>query len=81
MTPKDRDQCPSCNANLKGDSIWETFRNNGDSIEEADRKAEMYGATRTEGHWERAIGIYDRDKDRTVAYLCPHCGHEWPRPW
>lgn len=37
MTPKDRDQCPSCNANLKGDSIWETFRNNGDSMEEVER--------------------------------------------
>jgi len=24
--------------------------------------------------WNRAIGIYDLDQDRTVSYKCPDCG-------
>lgn len=27
----------------------------------------------------RIIGIYDRNADRTVAWRCPDCGHEWER--
>ena len=27
--------------------------------------------------FKREISIYDRDKDRTVAYRCPDCGFEW----
>ena len=41
--------------------------------------AAMYGATKEKGQWGRQIGIYDRDKDRTVAHKCPDCDHEWPR--
>lgn len=28
---------------------------------------------------KREIAIYDRDLDRTVAYRCPDCLHEWSR--
>lgn len=45
----------------------------------ADEVASSYGATRTKGQWGRAIAIYDRDKDRTVAFSCPDCDHQWPR--
>ena len=27
----------------------------------------------------RTIGIYDRNRDRTVAWHCPDCGHQWDR--
>lgn len=27
----------------------------------------------------RVIGIYDRDRDRTVAWQCPDCGERWER--
>lgn len=36
---------------------------------------EKYGAT----HFGRKIGIYDSRTDRTVAYQCPDCGHQWDR--
>lgn len=29
--------------------------------------------------FSRAIGLYDRDRDKTVAWRCPDCGHEWKR--
>jgi len=71
--------CPNCNADLDGGSIWETFFQLTGSEEEADRKAEMYGANREKGRWGRTIALYDRDKDRTVAWKCPDCGHAWER--
>lgn len=71
--------CPNCNADLDGGSIWETFFQLTGSEEEADRKAEMYGANREKGKWGRTIALYDRDKDRTVAWKCPDCGHAWER--
>jgi hypothetical protein len=27
--------------------------------------------------FKREIGIYDRNKDRTVSWKCPDCGGEW----
>ena len=75
----DHGRCPSCDADMNGGSIWEHFmRESGDPVE-ADRIAAMYGATKSEGQWGRAVALYDRDLDRTVAFRCPDCGHEWPR--
>ena len=71
--------CPNCNANLDGGSIWEHFFQKIGSEPEADRMAEMYGATREKGQWGRAIGLYDRDQDQTVAWKCPDCEHVWER--
>jgi predicted RNA-binding Zn-ribbon protein involved in translation (DUF1610 family) len=45
----------------------------------ADEVAESYGASRTKGRWGKAIGIYDMERDRTMAWKCPHCEYEWPR--
>lgn len=50
-----------------------------EALKRADRYAAAYGATRTTGQWGRQIGIYDMEKDRTVAWQCPDCGHQWPR--
>jgi len=33
----------------------------------------LFGADR----FSRAIAVYDREKDRTVKWQCPDCGHEW----
>lgn len=69
--------CPKCGVNLDGGSIWEHFFEITGNEEEADEQAAWYGATRHKGQWGRKIGIYDRDKDRTVAWQCPDCEHEW----
>lgn len=44
----------------------------GDPIPEHHRH--LYGDST---HYLRTIGIYDRD--RTVEWMCPDCGHRWPR--
>lgn len=69
--------CPNCNANLNGELIWNTFYEQSGDEAEADVSSAMYGATRTKGHWGRQMSIYDMGKDRTVAYQCPDCKHEW----
>lgn len=71
--------CPNCNANLEGGLIYETFLEKYGDEQKALETAECYGATKTEGRWGREIGIYDMYKDRTVAWRCPDCNHEWPR--
>jgi len=45
----------------------------------ADKTAASYGATRTEGRFGKVIGIYDMEKDRTVAWQCPRCDGRWDR--
>jgi hypothetical protein len=71
--------CPACGTNLEGDLIWQTFYNQENSEEEADCIAAMYGATRTEGRWSRAISLYSIERDCTYAFQCPDCNHEWRR--
>lgn len=73
--------CPNCNSNLEGDLIYNTFLEKyGDEVKALETAA-MYGATKTDGHWGREMAIYDRGKDRTVAYACPDCKHQWARRW
>lgn len=45
------------------------------------RAGEIPGDQRTglETHYSHIIAIYDRGRDRTVAWRCPFCGHEWRR--
>lgn len=76
----DHGHCPACKADMNGGSIWETMleKSGGDEAE-ADRSAEMYGATRTSGRWGRKIGLYDLRKDMTTHYQCPDCDHVWKR--
>lgn len=45
----------------------------------ADSVSETYGATRDKGQWGRQVGVYSLESDRTVAWRCPDCQHEWPR--
>lgn len=71
--------CPKCKTDLDGGSIWEHFFEKTGSEAEADKSAKSYGADRTQGQWGRAIGLYDRDLDRTTAWRCPDCGHRWGR--
>lgn len=71
--------CPNCKANLEGDLIFDTFLAKYGNEKKALEVAAMYGATKTEGRWGREIGIYDMGKDRTVAYECPVCKHQWGR--
>lgn len=71
--------CPNCKLNLDGEPIWEFFYKQKGSEAEADRIAAMYGATREKGCFGKVIGIYSMVKDKTVAYRCPECNHEWKR--
>lgn len=72
--------CPNCNADLDGGLIYDTMLEQCDGdVEKATERAASYGATPTKGQWGRQLGIYDRDLDRTVAYRCPDCKHEWSR--
>ena len=72
--------CPSCFADLRGDLIFDVGlkMHNGDR-DEALKFAECFGASETEGCFGKVIGIYDFDRDRTVAWHCPECDYEWPR--
>lgn len=79
MATDNHGHCPACDADLNGGSIWQTFKKQGASDAEADDIAAMYGATRANGQWGRQIAIYSRDQDRTVAFRCPDCDHEWSR--
>jgi hypothetical protein len=69
--------CPHCDADLTGPLIYDTFIKHGDSPEEALRKAEMYGATKTTGTFDLQIGVYSLETDRTESWRCPHCMGEW----
>lgn len=57
------DRCPKCDANFTGAPIPEDARHH-------------YG---DKTHFSRVVGVYDFNLDRTVAWLCPDCGHQWPR--
>jgi hypothetical protein len=72
--------CPNCGGNLIGDLIFDTFlKENEGNRQQALRDAYMYGATETEGYWKLERGIYDFNRDMTVAYQCPHCQVKWDR--
>jgi len=71
--------CPKCTSNLEGGLVFDTFMEQYNDEAKALEVASMYGATKTTGHWGREIGIYDMEKDRTVSWRCPDCGHEWDR--
>lgn len=71
--------CPKCGCDLDGGSIWKYFFEQSGSEDDADRTSAMYGATRERGQWGREIGIYDLNTDRTIAWQCPDCGHQWDR--
>lgn len=55
--------CPKCG------SLWHEKR-----IPEESRH--HFGNAR---FFSRVLGIYDRDRDRTVAYQCPDCKTFWDR--
>jgi len=57
--------CPQCGAD------WQA-----EPIPEADRQ--HFGS---HTHFSRRIAVYDLDRDITVAYRCPDCGHTTPRQW
>jgi len=78
MAKENHGTCPACGADLNGGSIFDFFFGQTGSREEAVRLALMHGATEFNGQWGRQIAIYSRYQDRTVAYRCPDCEHEWP---
>ena len=55
--------CPYCHISLQGEEIKPEHR-------------QHYGG---KTHYSRLIGIYSRERDRTVEWLCPSCQKRWPR--
>ena len=71
--------CPHCNANLEGELIYQTFLKMYNDHEKARSTAALYGATETQGHWGREIGIQQADEDYVSEWECPDCGGKWMR--
>lgn len=74
--------CPHCKVSLDGDLVIDYPLSQGKSMDEALAYAASYAGWNTHGEsnrWDRAIGIYDINKDRTVEYRCPDCAKEWVR--
>ena len=72
--------CPNCNSNLEGGLIFDTFMEQYGDEDKALETAAMYGATKTEGHWGREIGIeIPGGYDGISYYKCPDCNAYWDR--
>lgn len=72
--------CPHCNANLDGDLVIDYPLSQGETMSEAIEYAWGYEGWSEHGEanrWNRAIALYDRDKDRTISYRCPDCNGVW----
>lgn len=67
--------CPHCQSNLEGNDILEEFQNKyPDDPKKALISAKLYGwSTDHPVKFCRAISVYNRDKDMTVAWVCPDC--------
>ena len=65
--------CSACGADLRGPTIEPTHRHLYGTVVEC-----RHGCG-GEPHYSRLIGIYDMERDRTVAWRCPDCGHEEAR--
>lgn len=63
------DICPACDSDLTGEPIPEESLRRG-----------FYGEwDGTPQFYSRQIGVYSWEEDRTVAWQCPDCGHQWGR--
>jgi len=74
--------CPHCKASLDGDLVIDYPLSQGKSRKEALEYAKSYVGWEEFGEdnrWGRQIAQYDRDKDRTVGYVCPDCNGHWER--
>ena len=71
--------CPNCNVDLEGGLIFDTFMAKYNDEAKALEVAANYGATRTEGRWNKVMGISCPHRDRIVEWQCPDCHHRWPR--
>lgn len=65
--------CSACGADLRGSTIPVESRHLYGGHMEC-----RYGCG-NEPHYSRLMGIYDVERDRTVAWQCPDCGHEEAR--
>ena len=81
VATSDHGVCHHCNADLNGDWIYEYFLEEYDGNEEkALDTASMYGATKTEGRFGRAIYVKEYYNNYTKSrnyWKCPDCGGHW----
>lgn len=69
--------CPACSANLIAGDIPKESRHYYLGFKK--NSSGVYEPQEDDGrplYYYRTIGIYDMEKDRTVAYRCPDCGFE-----
>lgn len=74
--------CPHCNANLDGDLVINYPLEQGKTKEEAIEYASKYAGWTEYGEqnkWNRAIGHYSMEEDRTTGWGCPDCKKTWGR--
>lgn len=72
--------CPYCKVNLDGKLILDAFLDDGVPMEKALEYSSQYSGWEKYGknnRYNRAIAIYDFEKDRTIAYQCPDCEEEF----
>jgi hypothetical protein len=60
---KEISNCPKCKISFKGEPIKKELQKD-------------YGGAK---FYSRKIGLYDRDLDRTVGWMCPDCRYTWER--
>ncbi len=85
IPPLSHGNCPACGHDQNGGGIWDHFYRSSlhDGMDdtaaqvEADRVAELYGATRTKGRWGLTIGLSDWDS--VYAWACSFCRATWDR--
>lgn len=71
--------CANCNMDFDGEDILQTFIDQGKGRIHATLIAEDYGYAEGHTRWDKRIGVYCQESDRTTHYRCPTCQHTWRR--
>jgi hypothetical protein len=93
VLPPDCEICPSCNADWRGQDIFEALKEvrdagrgyNGQTDEELKKMAANYGWTETNKKtFSRLIGVqyaygHPKHRDGVSAWQCPDCNARWDR--
>lgn len=64
-------RCSSCEADLRAGEIPDKYL----YMYGAEQESECRYGCGGKSHYSRLIGIYSRESDRTISWMCPDCGH------
>jgi predicted RNA-binding Zn-ribbon protein involved in translation (DUF1610 family) len=71
-------RCPHCGSDLRGPEISRTWYL-AYGYDPDGRPATCRDGCGHPPHYSRLGSVYDRWRDRTVAWQCPDCGRKWQR--